>query len=310
MHIRNYINILEAASDMSYPQAVGVFSRYGIPNAGQLDQSSLLAARTQLIRKHHPDVGGDADAAALINSAFDTLKKGGDRPSQTFRNEPEDDEDTPWVMAGYSGGMRDSAHIYRQDYRDMNYIKKRMWELSGHKLQEWTIWGFDGSYLRGCITVYGSSDIFQEMAKAMIMWQTKGGNPYACRAVLVNRRREQEYFVIWADGRFYDKRPIEVESESFNSNPGNDPHFNDRLRKLLDQLDVNDGPLPDQPDFGVNGYTRRTNETIDVGDMVAHSKYGTGTVINLSVRRGICRVNFNGENRNVKLDSLRKVQRR
>lgn len=308
MHIRDYINILEAASDMSYPQAVGVFGRFGVPNAGQLSPSDLNDAHKRLIRQHHPDTGGDPEAAAYINSAFDTLKQGGGGSSQTFRKEP--DEDTTWAMAGHSGGMADSAHIYQQDYRDMNYIKKRMWELSGHKLQEWTIYGFDGAFLRHSLTVYGSPEIFTEMAKAMIIWQTKGGNSYPCRAVLVNRRREQRYFIIWADGRFYDKRPIEVECDSFNNNPGNDPQFRHRLSKLLDQLDKNDGPLPDQPDLNANGYTHRTNEAIDVGDTVAHAKYGTGTVINLSVRRGICRVNFNGENRNVKLDSLRKVQTR
>jgi hypothetical protein len=309
MHIRDYINILEAASDMSYPQAVNVFARYGVPEPGKLNLDDLSDARKRLMKQHHPDIGGSHDAMALINSAFDTLKQGnGNRSS--YRPEPEPDEDTTWAMAGYSGGMRDSAHISRQDYSDMNYIKKRMWELSGHKLQEWTIYGFDGAFLRNSLTVYGSPEIFAEMAKAMIIWQTKGGNSYPCRAVLVNRRREQRYFIIWADGRFYDKRPTEVECDSFNGYPGNDPQFRHRLSKLLDQLDENDGPLPDQPDLNANGYTHRTNEAIDVGDTVAHSKYGTGTVINLSVRRGICRVNFNGENRNVKLDSLRKVQTR
>jgi hypothetical protein len=292
---------------MSYPQAVGIFTRYGVPNPGQLSLPDLIAARKQLIKKHHPDTGANSDAAALINSAFDTLKNRSGVSSQSSRSEPEA-EDAPWVMAGYSGGMRDSAQIFRNDYTDKNFIKKRMWELSKHSREEWTIWGFDGSYLRGVLTVYGSADIFAEMARAMVTWQTKGGNPYSCRAVLVNRRREQQYFVIWADGRNYDKRPIDIESDSFNGNPSNDPQFNNRLRKLLDQLDENDGPLPDQADFGLHSHKQRS-ETIDVGDWVAHAKYGTGRVINTNVRRGICRVNFNGDNRNVnvKLDSLRKV---
>lgn len=313
-NMRDFINlILEAsASNMSPAKATQIFAQYGVPNANQLNPAQLNDIRKRLMKQHHTDLGGEGDAGALINSAYDTLKGGTGRSTERERSDPRYPEPSaPWAHAGYSGGMQNSAHISRQDYRDVNFIKKRMWELSKHSTVEWNIWGFDGAFLRGSTTVYGSPEIFDEMARAMVMWQTKGGNPYACRAVLVNRRyaSEKEYFLIWADGRSYARKPIKVESDSFNGNPGNDHRFYDRLRTLIDELEENNGPLPDQPGFNMNGSANYKQTPIGVGDHVQHAKYGTGVVINTSVRRNVSRVNFEGENRNVKSDSLRKLTR-
>ncbi len=147
---------------------------------------------------------------------------------------PDDEQYAAWAQAGHSGGMPNQSSIYRNDYTDVNFIKKRMWELSKHSKKAWTIWGFDGAFLRGVTTVYGSPDIFPEMAKAMVMWQTKGANSYPCRAVLVHRKRHP-FLLIWADGHDLPS-PIEVEHDSFNDNPGNDPHFGSRLRAMLDKM--------------------------------------------------------------------------
>lgn len=89
MSIRNFINIvLEAsASNMSRPAAIAVFTRHGVPNAGQLSIPDLIAARKRLLRTYHPDLpGGSNDAMALINSAYDTLKDGEGR--QAGRENP------------------------------------------------------------------------------------------------------------------------------------------------------------------------------------------------------------------------------
>jgi hypothetical protein len=294
---------------MSVDQAIKVFATHGVPNADQLNPQQLKDARKRLIQQHHPDLGGKADAGAMINSAYDTLKDGGggdaqdDPPSRRTPEEPAG----PWAHAGYSGGMSDSGHIYRQDYTDVNFIKKRMWELSNHSKEEWTIMGFDGAYLRASVTVYGSREIFDEMAEAVRIWQTKGGNTYPCRAVLVSKRRSHQYFLIWADGRSYAKNPIEIESDSFNDNPSNDRTFEARLRKLIDQMEENGGPLPDQPSFDVRGY-QKYSDNLDVGDRVLHPRFGNGVVIKVNVRPGYTRVYFDGKNRSVRTDALKKLK--
>jgi hypothetical protein len=210
---------------------------------------------------------------AMVNAAFDVLKAGPQpaRPSsgrsgadyaddnmyrhyrqQKQSRQKEDPRarspETPeWAWAGYSGGMPDQAHIYRNNYTDVNFIKKTMWEMSGKSKTEFTIWGYDGAYFRGVTTVFGSPKIFDEMAKAMIMWQTKGGNPYSCRAVFVNKKNSKDMYLVYADGTFYGNNPIKLTHKAFNANPGNDRRFLEQLPGFLDNLKAQGGAAPSGP---------------------------------------------------------------
>jgi curved DNA-binding protein CbpA len=245
---------------MTYDQAVNIFSQLGIDPTG-MDASALNQSRKRLIMKHHPDRGGSPGIAQNINAAYDMLIKGpqrnyrqdtntGSNPSGQWysgnRGRWEDEYEQPqqqdddrypiWAQAGWSGGMKENGKIYRNNYTDMNFIKKSMWELSGKSTTEFTIEGFDGHFFRNTLTVFGSPQIFNYMAQAMIDWQTKGGNPYQCRAVFVHPRRSKELLLIYADGKFYGDNPIPMEHESFNLNPSNDQQFVRKLPEILDHL--------------------------------------------------------------------------
>lgn len=312
----------EILKEMSYAEAKTIWMQHGGGDPATIPKSELGGVWKRLIRKAHPDAGGSLEDAQLINAAYDVLKKpqgsappsGWNDPRRRSRDE-EDEGDTTWAMAGYSGGMRNSTRIYRQDYTDVNYIKKRMWELSGKSTEEWTIWGFDGAFLRGVTTVYGSPKIFAQMAEAMITWQTKGANSYPCRAVLVEKRGgERTAYVIWADGVFYDKDPIPVEYDSFNANPGNDTSFNNRLRRLLDKLQEQGGREHDQPSMDDIHGDIRNADSFETGSYVVHPKHGVGRVLNPEIRKGMARVAFkkNGEIKTgtVRASSLRKANER
>lgn len=247
--------------NMTYGQASQIFKQLGWHEG-----ENVAVARKRLIMQHHPDRGGDAKVAQLINAAYDVLKKGNpgissaqpQEPQPDFRDgtdprgqyygarrsqydtqqpPPNDEDRYPiWAQAGHSGGMKETGRIYRQDYTDMNFIKKSMWELSGKSTKEYTIWGFDGRFFRNSLTVYGSARIFNYMAQAMLDWQTKGGNPYECRAVFVSPKNSKVLFLIYADGKFYGDQPIPVEHGSFNMNPSNDQQFMRSLPDWLDQI--------------------------------------------------------------------------
>ena len=109
-----------------------------------------------------------------------------------------------------------------------------MWELSGKSQEEYAIWGYDGARFRNTVTVYGSLRIFPYMATAMIELQTRGGRPCACRAVIVADKDNSNFWLIYADGKYFDK-PISLEHGSFNDNPSNDHNFLHRLPDLLDR---------------------------------------------------------------------------
>ena len=345
----------EILREMSRAEAEAVWRKHGAdPNA------DLKSTWKNLLRKSHPDAGGNLEDAKLINAAYDVLKNpqktassssgwgssgwGSDDdgyyeerprrernwyydPNQDARHERErENSNTKWSWAGYSGGMHHEPRIYRHDYTDVNFIKKRMWELSGESNEEWTIWGFDGAYTRGVTTVYGSPQIFAQMAEAMITWQTQGGNPYECRAVIVEKSekhrskpyldddtQERTVYLIWADGVFYDKKPIPITYETFNANPGNDHTFNRRLRKLIDDLQENQGRQHEQPSMHTSGGSAGDSATLETGAYVVHPKYGVGRIVHPEIRKGMIRATFkkNGKMQtgNVKAASLRKASK-
>lgn len=153
-------------------------------------------------------------------------------------NEDEPETRTPvWARAGWSGGVPPNASIHRNNYTDVNFIKKSIWELSGHSTHQYTIWGFDGHFFRNKVTVFGSPAVFTHMAVAMVDWQTKGANPYECRAVLVSSKEDPHtLWLVYADGRYLSD-PIGLQHNSRNANPGNDESFTRRLPGFLDRLD-------------------------------------------------------------------------
>jgi hypothetical protein len=225
--MRRWIDIL--TETMTRQEASAIFSRYGVPGADRMDVKTLRAERNKLAKTHHSDVGGDDSVIKTINAAYDVLKA----PVQSAAPpRPSTQEEPPvWSRAGYSGGIPDSGHISKQDYSDKNFVKKKMWELSGKSTEEWTIWNFDGTYFRGTITVYGNERIFPEMASAMRQWDRF----FKSRAVFVSKKNDRTLYLIWSDGE--DRHPpIPFEHDSFNANPSNDSMFMYELPKHLNQI--------------------------------------------------------------------------
>jgi hypothetical protein len=228
---------------MSVWDARRAFQHYGATEEQLETERGLKTAFRKLVNKYHPDRGdNDGEAMKEITAAYDVLKKSLGTPHAAVGGSDDDtggssspfDQVPIWAMAGYSGGAYPNGSIRRQNYTDMNFFKKRMWELSDHSNTEWTIWQFDGHFFRNTITVFGSEDIFHEMAEAMLIWGSSG-NPYNTRAIFVSRKNDDILYCIYADGKFYNRHPIPFEHESFNSNPANDQHF---VRSLPGKLDM------------------------------------------------------------------------
>jgi hypothetical protein len=230
-------------------QAKAIFVQHGAPETAFSSPEALKAAWKKLIIQHHPDRGGSPGVAQEVNAAFDVLKStpvSSSGSSQDWpdyskgsygRSSQEDSDPYPvWAQAGWSGGARESGRISRNDYRDMNFFKKKMWELSGQSKEEWTITAFDGSFFRNSLTVYGSPKIFKDMAEAMVMWNSKGGNSYPTRAVFASRRRSKKMYVIYCDGKFMSFDPPALAHDSMNDNPSNDQSFMRQMPEMLDRI--------------------------------------------------------------------------
>lgn len=254
----------EILPEVSVIDAILLFRRFGVDVTGMTPEE-LREARRQLINRHHPDRGGSLQTAQSINAAYDLLKEGIPKyrgshfALSSFRrtNQSRRDQlaalklcnpDYPeWVWAGCSGDTPGRFDIRIQDFTDINFIKKSIWELSGHSEYEYTVWGFDGRIFRGHFAVFGSPKVFNYMADAMVTFQTRGSNRYECRAVFAHEEASRDLYLVYADGRHYGDAPVKMKHYSFNLNPGNDVDFVRELTALLDRLKENNASQPEFP---------------------------------------------------------------
>ena len=185
---------------MSREAAEAILRRHGLDAAG-LAPEEFKRRWQDLARQHHPDLGGDTRAMQEINAAYSILKPqaaGGlrDTTSPRFRGVP------VWAWAGHAVGasaLPDEA-ILRDDYSDRNFLRKRLWEMSGRSTEEWTLWAFDGRELLPPVVSYGSDAIFPEMGRAMLHHGRRGFRwPRAVLAQAPNER--YEVLVLHADRR-------------------------------------------------------------------------------------------------------------
>ncbi len=239
------MNIDETLDETTMQGAADIFRAYGV-EVTDTNPAELKKCRNRLMMQHHPDHTGNTKDAQRINAAYDILSgKQSPHPApptgDLHREGPVGDTQnaerrtSEWAFAGYAGGLRPDATISRSNYTDVNFIKKSMWELSFESRHEYTIWGYDGASFRNTVSVYGIPRIFSYMATAMIELQTKGSHPCACRAVIVTEEGNRLFWLIYADGKYFDT-PINLEHSPLNDNPSNDQIFEQGLSDLLDRL--------------------------------------------------------------------------
>lgn len=223
------------AAPMSREAAEAILSRHGLDAAG-LAPAELRRRWQELARRHHPDLGGDTGAMQDINAAYAYLKpRAGasyfegtrDVHSPRVRGFP------AWAWAGHGGGVvLPDELILRHDYTDRNFLKRRLWEVSGRSTEEWTLWAFDGRELLPPVVAYASEAVFAEMATAMLQHGRRGFR--RPRAVLAQAPdAPHEVLVLHSDGRLH--QPPAALPVSSRNGPALDRAF---LFGLPDRLDA------------------------------------------------------------------------
>lgn len=64
-----------------------IFSKFGVPNASEMEKGALKKYYIALVKKHHPDRGGKEENMRYINAAYDVLKTA-EPPSISGRIDP------------------------------------------------------------------------------------------------------------------------------------------------------------------------------------------------------------------------------
>jgi hypothetical protein len=236
---------------MSPEKAEDIFDKFGVKDTLSMPIKDVAKAYRELVKIHHPDKGGSTLDMQHINAAWDVLQTYGGglgytepsiREPRTWTT-PEAEyrawrgyrEPEPWAWAGYSkgSGVPPSDHI--SGTKDINYFKKKAWEISGKpipdKENEYTFWNWDGSYFQGVFSVFTKPHALHKIALMMIEWDSS----YKSKAVFFTRPgsiKLRKIYLIDINGQEI-KPPKEFEHESFNQNPGNDQQFVNYLRRSL-----------------------------------------------------------------------------
>ena len=182
---------------MTPQEAAKIFAAHGV-EAANLEEAELHRAWLRVARRVHPDHGGGHDDAAVLNAAYIVLReearaalaaRAAQRAEETLRfRDPLRNGVAVWAWAG-AGTTTPSDRIERASYSDRNFVKRRLWELSGGGTDEWTIWPFDGNSFLTPLTAYASPELFREMAVAANHFAREGFRQPL--AVLSSRPRDR-----------------------------------------------------------------------------------------------------------------------
>jgi hypothetical protein len=219
------------------------------PQFANMTAESLRNHWRAMIRKSHPDLPENRlrniDPAA-VNAAYDLLKSAQADRARLDRTDAHQAAPTsyattydrasiapPWQPDKQSKNHR----IQVESYRDQNFIKKRIWELSDKSDEIYTIDAFGKTSFEGRTRVYGSQAVFDEMAKAMLIWNANGGNVQLTRAVLVSsQKQDHALYLIYADGKSLADNPIPLPYNPQAGSPYNDKNFQENLPRILDKI--------------------------------------------------------------------------
>jgi hypothetical protein len=201
----------------------------------EMSPEALRKYWREMIKQAHPDLPqnrGRAQDPGAINAAYDVLKNAHLERARMAPAAPAGWYDRASIAPPWQPDKHAKNHkIFVESYRDQNYIKKRIWELSNRSEEIYTIDAFGKTSFEGRTRVYGNQAVFDEMAKAMLVWNANGGNPKLTRAIFVsNSKQEDALYLIYADGKSLADNPIPLK---FNRN---DKSFQDKLPNILDRI--------------------------------------------------------------------------
>ncbi len=195
-----------------------------------------------MIKQAHPDLPqnrDNPDLAAAINVAYDVLRMAVTERAKRHEKDPvmarydRASIAPPWQPDKYAKNHR----IYVESYRDQNFIKKRIWELSDQSDEIYTIDAFGKTSFEGRTRVYGSQAVFDEMAKAMLIWNANGSNPQLTRAILVSSAKDRyALYLIYADGHSLADNPIPLRYSPKAASQYDDKTFQAQLPIILDRI--------------------------------------------------------------------------
>jgi hypothetical protein len=179
--------------------------------------------------------------------AYEVLSKHGIDPEQVetnkelaniIRNLPKEDAlevvNAFKFLRGREVWKTDSKNsaILKNNYTDINFFKKRIWELSGHDNHELTIWIYGKGVIKK-IVVMTNFKMLPEIIKAAKIY-------YPPVEAVIFSGKAKIMFLAYANGHTLSK-PIRMNDTPFVNDPGQ--HFISQLQNILHQLVKKEKPV-------------------------------------------------------------------
>ena len=246
MNFRNFL-LLHEMSSIEAQQILGVSNKDS--------PEEIKKKYRKLAMINHPDKGGNHENFIKISHAFEVLSgKAPETRPYIHQPTPSYGDFDPWrpkpnerprTVPIWEPDLRSFYNgIDKQDFTDVNYFKKKIWEaasVTGLSVFRTKITAFDGAFCRASITVFGNTSVIPLMGKAMEIYNSNGPNPYATEAVFIQEAHNPQTVKII---RINKKNVnINLDFDSFNENPYNDPTFNGRLKDIIEKYKTGRGRL-------------------------------------------------------------------
>ena len=123
--------------------------------------------------------------------------------------------------------------IYRNDFTDLNFAMKAIYEHASAPRLRVSLHGFDGSYGRSSFTAFSSLDDLGYAAKVLEAWG-KEQNGVFDAVIGVVGGAGSDVRVLRIRGEDVSDLGLTLDHDSFNQNPFNDTSFARRLRALVE----------------------------------------------------------------------------
>jgi hypothetical protein len=205
-----------------------------------MSQDDLKKKWRELVRANHPDLPqnrGKDDITANINAAYDYLKNYRNNQSQTddpLKPQPFRRSTAPYPKPPWQPDDSYNNKIHVETYRDVNYIKKHIWELSDKSKEIWNVAAFDDGHFGGRFNVYGSSHVFGEMAKAMRIYHANGGKDITQAVFASTSDKPNQLFMIYCNGIDLSMRPIPIDYKG--NSPYSDKNMISKLPEIINKI--------------------------------------------------------------------------
>lgn len=203
-------------------------------------EMTVNVIRRSLAKVFHPRLATDDDRdMRAINACIDVVEAARDKRELCGEPEPAPTAAEPSGRDPWQSDPYESTQIFRQDYTDINFLKKTIYDRSIRfgKVELVKAWAWDGARFRKVVSLYANDWALEELGRALLFQQTHGSADGRCDAVFLTQgqgRVRRFRLILLKSGRYCED--VSKCGLYFESEP-DDPQLPTKLTQWLHGID-------------------------------------------------------------------------